>query len=355
MTFMYDTTSFCHVCYREVQAEIQFKEDNSVWIVKECPEHGRHEFLVEKDASFWTNKLSNNSVVYDNIYSRTLLIEVTDRCNVKCTHCYHQPDNSIADKPIEWIVAKALRNNYSVIQLIGAEPTLRDDLPEICSILKKNGKHPTTYSNGVRLKDKEYLLKLCNSGLENLSLSVHDENYHNKNVWKSVQECLSNVQELIETKVISKNFLGQISFNIKDEQNVSDSFDKILSMYEMGIQGLYMFRSPAEIGWEFYQKEEIYISTMFNWVKKEAEKRNLSFSIKQNYGSSPYRLPLEVGPLFIGLVHWPSVKTIDLKWSGSGPYASFVDGTVGSLITQTIQREGMKKGWWLGHRIISNN
>jgi organic radical activating enzyme len=351
---MYHTTSFCHVCYREVQAEIHTRDDDSVWISKECPEHGHHEFLVEKDASFWNNTLSKSSAAY-NAYNNTMMIEVTDRCNVKCEHCYHQPDNSIPDKPIEWVIAKALRVSQPIIQLIGAEPTLRDDLPEICKILKQNGKIPTTYSNGVRLKDKDYLLKLYNSGLASLSLSIHDPTYHNKNVWNNVKECIDNIHKLTESGIIPTNFLGQVSFNIREEKNVSEALDKIIEFNKIGIKCIYMFRSPAEVGWEFYQKEEVFVSTLFKWIETECKNRDLDFSINQEYGNSPYKIVVNIGTIRIGLVHWPSVKTIDMKWTSIGPYASFIDGTFGNLMIQTIQKEGMKKGWWLGHRIISNN
>ena len=94
------TTSLCHICYRHCEAERITKSDG-VHLIKHCPEHGSSDYLVEPDVNFY------NNLVYDKAgYSipQGIMIEVTDKCNLKCPHCYHKPDNKTVDKPIAQIL-----------------------------------------------------------------------------------------------------------------------------------------------------------------------------------------------------------------------------------------------------------
>ena len=39
-------------------------------------------------------------------------MEVTDKCNLNCPHCYHKPDNkTVADKPMEQILGQKMEND----------------------------------------------------------------------------------------------------------------------------------------------------------------------------------------------------------------------------------------------------
>ena len=94
------TTSLCHICYRHCEAERITKSDG-VHLIKHCPEHGSSDYLVEPDINFY------NNLVYDKAgYSipQGIMIEVTDKCNLNCPHCYHKPDNKTVDKPIEQVL-----------------------------------------------------------------------------------------------------------------------------------------------------------------------------------------------------------------------------------------------------------
>ena len=49
------TISLCSVCKNRVDADIVIKND-SVYIDKNCPQHGKHEELLEEDASYHLKK-----------------------------------------------------------------------------------------------------------------------------------------------------------------------------------------------------------------------------------------------------------------------------------------------------------
>ena len=68
-----------------------------------------------------------------------VIIDITHRCNMTCKNCYipnrEIPDMDI-DKMIDAIKRFPTRTN---IRIIGAEPTMRKDLPEICQAIKQAG------------------------------------------------------------------------------------------------------------------------------------------------------------------------------------------------------------------------
>ena len=119
------TTSLCEVCYRHVPAEI-VERDRSLWITKTCQEHGYAEHMIEKERTF-VETLKHHPECYD---PGGYVIEVTDRCNLSCPHCYQEPDNKKKDKSIQDVVDQINSfpaDQYS-ITLAGAEPTMRSDL-----------------------------------------------------------------------------------------------------------------------------------------------------------------------------------------------------------------------------------
>ena len=130
------TLSLCHICYKHIPAE-RITKNNAVYLIKTCPEHGRMEYMVEHDVEFY------NSLEYDREgYSipQGIMIEVTDRCNLNCPHCYHEPDNKVVDRSIDSILKQIEENVHpeaGAIILAGAEPTVRKDLPELVEAICK--------------------------------------------------------------------------------------------------------------------------------------------------------------------------------------------------------------------------
>ena len=60
---------------------------------KDCPEHGVSEYMIESNANFY-HSLDYDVHAYD--IPNSIMIEVTDRCNLNCPHCYHEPENNTA-------------------------------------------------------------------------------------------------------------------------------------------------------------------------------------------------------------------------------------------------------------------
>ena len=59
------------------------------------------------------------------------------------------------------------------IRLVGAEPTLRKDLPEIIMNIRQLGHTPVLMSNGLRLSKQKYVTQLKQAGLRTVYLSMN--------------------------------------------------------------------------------------------------------------------------------------------------------------------------------------
>jgi hypothetical protein len=107
-----------------------------------------------------------------NIF-HTLLADVTHRCNMSCANCYI-PNRDIPDMDKEKLFDFVKRlPKRTDIRMIGAEATLRRDLPEIIQKIRSIGHRPTLLTNGLKLSSLQYTESLKRSGLHSLGLSLN--------------------------------------------------------------------------------------------------------------------------------------------------------------------------------------
>jgi molybdenum cofactor biosynthesis enzyme MoaA len=103
----------------------------------------------------------------------TLFVDLTHRCNMACHNCYI-PVRGLPDLPVDWlypILARLPRRTR--IRLVGAEPTVRSDLPQIIAAVRGLGHIPTVLSNGLKLGRRSYVRELKTAGLRTLHLSLN--------------------------------------------------------------------------------------------------------------------------------------------------------------------------------------
>ncbi|MCX5726251.1 MAG: radical SAM protein [Candidatus Saganbacteria bacterium] len=163
-----NTKSLCNVCYSEIPADV-YEENGQVFIKKRCPEHGEFKALMEKDAEFyrWFIKIPP----LDHSKFNSLLMPITYRCNMNCKYCFSWlPEGK--DIPLAKIIEIAENFEGGDINLSGGEPTVREDLEEIITEIKKLGKNVMLVTNGLKLADLKYLRRLMNAGLDNVFFSL---------------------------------------------------------------------------------------------------------------------------------------------------------------------------------------
>lgn len=177
----YDTAiSLCPECYRRVDAKIVF-QNGMVWMHKRCEEHGFQKVLIADDIDFYRQSrevylkipeqvLACNTPIrwgcpYDcgicpdhEQHGCTLIVEVTDNCNLKCPICYAEsgPERTFhrSLKQIEQMLDRAVLNEGepAVIQLSGGEPTMHPEFFEILELIKQRPvQHLLLNTNGIRI------------------------------------------------------------------------------------------------------------------------------------------------------------------------------------------------------------
>jgi uncharacterized radical SAM superfamily Fe-S cluster-containing enzyme len=184
------TLSICSTCLRRVDAKVIF-EDEKVFMVKHCSQHGKEKVLIATDIDYYKNTRNYNKpseaplktntnthygCPYDcglcqdhEQHSCLTVIEVTDRCNLTCPTCYamssphygrHRTLEEI-EQMLDIIVAN--EGQPDVIQLSGGEPTIHPQFFEILDIAKtKPIRHLMINTNGIRIaKDKAFTAKLA--------------------------------------------------------------------------------------------------------------------------------------------------------------------------------------------------
>jgi uncharacterized radical SAM superfamily Fe-S cluster-containing enzyme len=152
------TVSLCHHCHSHIPAW-RYHRDNKVYIAKRCKMHGISHHMIESDYEFYSGiYYTQDNPKYN--FNGGVLIEVTDRCNLTCPHCYHEPDNSLKDQSIDAILSQIEnwplgKDAIERVILSGAEPTLRKDFTEL--VRKITELNPditvTVMTNGICFSD----------------------------------------------------------------------------------------------------------------------------------------------------------------------------------------------------------
>lgn len=103
----------------------------------------------------------------------TLFADITHRCNMACRNCYI-PVRDLPDLPVDWLFDLLARlPRRTRIRLVGAEPTMREDLPEIIATVRRLGHTPILLSNGLKLGRLSYVQALKRAGLRTVHLSLN--------------------------------------------------------------------------------------------------------------------------------------------------------------------------------------
>ncbi len=184
------TLSLCPVCLRRIDAKIVF-ENNHVFMLKTCAEHGFSKVLIATDVEYYKNIRNYNKpsemplkfntathygCPYDcglcadhEQHSCLTVVEITDRCNLTCPTCYamssphygrHRTLEEI-ERMLDIVVAN--EGTPDVVQLSGGEPTVHPQFFEILDLAKtKPIRHLMVNTNGIRIaKDRAFAERLA--------------------------------------------------------------------------------------------------------------------------------------------------------------------------------------------------
>lgn len=126
--------------------------------------------LVEEDAAFYRRYSLPELCGRHRIINHFLY--VTSRCNLHCPVCY-EAGRDVPEPALDALVTAVSGLRRARILLCGAEPTCRDDLPELVRAITRTGNGAILMSNGVRLADRAYARSLFDAGLDHVILAMN--------------------------------------------------------------------------------------------------------------------------------------------------------------------------------------
>jgi len=191
------TESLCPVCMALLPAR-RVARGSAVFLEKTCPDHGSFRTRIwdgEPALTGWQRpkiptrpphcrQPVDKGCPFDcglcpdhRQRSCTIILEVTERCNLACPVCYADAGRTPKDDPsletiAGWYAAARRAGPGSNIQLSGGEPTVRDDLPRIVAMGREAGfGFIQVNTNGLRLaEDPAFVRVLRAAGLASVFL-----------------------------------------------------------------------------------------------------------------------------------------------------------------------------------------
>jgi len=325
-----DTVSLCEYCYRHIPA-IKFERDGSVWLGKTCSKHGYVERLVEPNAEFYIN------YNYTKFPLSTYFIEVTNRCNLTCPHCYQIPNNKSSDLPIDYIVSQisSWEDDGYRISLAGAEPTVRKDLDKLIEAIQSipgRPRHIVILTNGVNLAKIEYAEKFVKFDNISWTIGLNHPDYQGHRVRDKQMQGIENCLKLGLT-------IKNISYTLEGLDQLEYCLQEIQEFYPSKCDR-FRIRVGADIG-RNPDEPQIYLSQLVSGVKVIADKNQWSFATDEESGIRAH-YPVIVNGIYIKLIQWPDVTTVDLNEMQTEAWADLLPGKpISPLIHQVILRDAL--------------
>jgi len=175
----------------EIKAQI-IERDGEVWMVKECPRHGKFEDIMAVDSKFLSWIESNfpgrdirahNDEDLHNHGSSTikhgrgsvLTVDLTNRCNMMCDPCFMDANQVGFVHELEWAEIKEILDNslkikprrQMSVQFSGGEPTISPHFFRAIKYARKVGYNSLQCAtNGIEFaQSKDFARKAAEAGL----------------------------------------------------------------------------------------------------------------------------------------------------------------------------------------------
>jgi 7,8-dihydro-6-hydroxymethylpterin dimethyltransferase len=222
-----DWRDLMHEKVGEIKAQI-IERDGQIWMVKECPIHGRYEDMMAVDSNFlnWIeqnfpgrdipahndedlHKHGSSTVRYGR--GSVLTVDLTNRCNMMCDPCFMDANqvgyvHELSWDEIQEILDNALRikpRRQMSVQFSGGEPTMHPRFFDAIRHARKIGYNSVqAATNGIEFaKSKEYCKQAFEAGLRYAYLQFdgigNDANSHRQigNLFDVKLRAIENMHE----------------------------------------------------------------------------------------------------------------------------------------------------------------
>ena len=232
----------------------------------------------------------------------TLFADITHRCNMACRNCYI-PVRDLPDLPMDWLYSVVQRlPRRTRIRLVGAEPTMRDDLPEIIAEVRRLGHIPVILSNGLKLGRMSYARQLKAAGLNTIYISLNgglrDDLYVKIDELACAARKLKALDNLLALKMNVTT--GTIIVPGVNDSHIAEFIDYLISRKVPEMH----FRSVGEIG-NYMQGKALSLDALEDCLHASLNPALGELELVRSYGSSrDFRLGAGVR---IQLTEWPAL------------------------------------------------
>lgn len=242
------------------------------------------------------SKGRENNPCFATELPQALGIKLTNRCNLRCSHCYqwnkdgyhhnmnHEEQNQDIDFEIVRKIFKETKKVKSRLYIWGGEPLIYKEFTKIIDLLKEDPRETTICTNGILIE--KYLNDLAGIS-ENLEFFIGVEGFEEehdtirgKGVFKKVFDGINLMTEYRKKDL----FKGKISLHLMINDNmVTKLFRFIRFCEEIGVDMIFLC-FPWYISDETSSKMDDYFKEKFNWLNNYSEK------IRKSWHSFKYRL-----------------------------------------------------------------
>lgn len=235
---------------------------------------------------------------------RVLFADITHRCNMSCRNCYI-PVRDLPDLPVDWLYEVLARlPRRTRVRLVGAEPTMREDLPEIIARVRKLGHIPVILSNGLKLGRRSYVDRLRQAGLRTVYLSLNgglrDDLYLEIDELACADRKLQALDNLLATRMHVT--AGMILIPGVNDDHLAEFLPWLL---ENGVRDMH-FRSVGQLG-RHMEGRPFNLDGLEACVRRALGTRAEALQIVSEEGSSR---DMKLGRAGIQLTQWPEMGSL---------------------------------------------
>jgi len=172
-------------------------------------------------------------IAHDNLIPLIGVLELTYKCNLRCIHCYIEPngsDDELTINEIDDLLDQLKEAGTMLLILTGGELFVRNDLEEILRLVKRKGFSLRIFTNGTMINDR-WLSIFEDIRPDRFEISLYGSNskIHDSitSVPGSFDKTTENIRELIK-----RGYEVKIK-NVWMRENYKDFFDWIDFTYKL--------------------------------------------------------------------------------------------------------------------------
>ncbi len=189
---------------------------------------------------------------------KSIFVDITHKCNMECANCY-LPNRTIPDMDKQKLFdfLQSLPSKCQ-IRLVGAEPTMRKDLPEIISEVRKANHYPILLTNGLKLSSLKYVKSLKDAGLSTVALSLNGGNDDELYIKIDGMACKEKKMKALENLAEMNFFINTSAIMVKglNESVPKKLYNKLKSLKVK--RAVMRFRNVGQIGRYMLEKQDNY-------------------------------------------------------------------------------------------------